>query len=74
MPKTRHKKQLNSYDEITRATVKQLDVTLADDEEDKYTCLQCTKFVDQVLQYECCSCQSIDDKMFAVLVEFNSLN
>ena len=50
MPKTRHKKkQLNSYDEITRATVKQLAVTLADDEEDKYTCLQCTTFVDQVL-------------------------
>ena len=39
-----------------------------------------SKFVDQVLQCECCSrwyycsCQNIDDKMLAGLVEFNSLH
>ena len=62
--------------------MKQLAVTQANDEEDNYTCSQCSKFVDQVyiLQCEycsrwyCCPCQSISDKMFAALVEFNSLH
>lgn len=81
MPKTRRKKkQLNPYD-VTRATVKQLPAARADDEEeDNYECSQCSKFVDQVLQCECCArwyccpCQNVSDKMLAAIVEFNSLH
>ena len=81
MPKTRRKKkQLNPYD-VTRSTVKQLPVARADEEEeDNYKCSQCSKFVDQVLQCECCArwyccpCQSVGEKLFAAIVEFNSLH
>ena len=84
MPKYRRKAKKSQipYDNNKKGNPLDREKPLEDSEdtEESFTCVKCSKFVEQVIQCEyclkwyCCTCQNVPDGMMSALIDYKSLH